>query len=104
MDEETTTSGRAGPMFDSMHMQSKDPVATCTVAAVHRRDHDHQGEGACHPHLVEVVHLGRQAVAVCHDCRKDSGFLPERDADRIASAHRQETAGTGYSNLASRVA
>ena len=91
-------------MFDSMHNRSEGPVATCTVDAVHRRDHLHQGEGACHPHLVEVVHLGRQAVAVCHDCRQDSGFLPERDADRIASSHRQDTTGTGYSTLASRVA
>jgi hypothetical protein len=41
---------------------------------------------------------------VCHDCRQDSGFLPERDADRIASGHRKDTAGTGYSNFNSRVA
>jgi hypothetical protein len=104
MDEETTTFGRAGPMFDSTQEQSKDPVAICTVDAVHRRDHQHGDEGACHPHLVEVVHLGRRAVAVCHDCRQDSGFLPELDADRLASAHRQETAEAGYSPFSSRVA
>ena len=91
-------------MFDSTHQQSNDPVATCTVDAVHRRDHHHGGDEACTPHLVEVVHLGRQAVAVCHDCRRDSGFLPARDADRLASAHRQETAADGYAILASRVA
>ena len=91
-------------MFDSTDKQSNDPVAACTVDAVHRRDHHHEGEGACHPHRVEVVHLGRQAVAVCHDCRRDSGFLPERDADRLAAAHREETAGDGYSTLSSRVA
>lgn len=79
-------------MFDSTHEPSTDPVASCTVDAVHRRDHDHQDEDACRPHLVEVVHLGRQAVAVCHDCHEDSGFLPERDADRLASEHREETA------------
>ena len=85
-------SGRADPMFDSTHNQC-DPVAACTVDAVHRRDHHHPDDQACHPHLIEVVHLGRRAVAVCHDCRRDSGFLPERDADRLAMAHRQETDG-----------
>lgn len=104
MDAETTTSGRAGQMFDSTHPQSTDPVATCTVDAVHRRDHHHHGEEACHPHLVEVVHLGRRAVAVCHDCRRDSGFLPERDADRLASEHRQETVGDEYPIFSARVA
>jgi len=99
-----TTSGRAGPMFDSTHQQFNDPVAACTVDAVHRRDHHHGAEEACHPHVIEVVHLGRRAVAVCHDCRRDSGFLPERDADRLASAHHQETAGHGGSTFSSRVA
>ena len=98
------TSRRAGPMFDSTHTQSHSPVAVCTVEAVHRRDHHHAGEEACHPHVIEVVHLGRQAVAVCHDCRQDSGFLPERDADRLASDHRQETAEDGHSSFSSRVA
>ena len=94
---------KADPMLDSTHNQS-DPVAACTVDAVHRRDHHHGGEEACHPHLIEVVHLGRRAVAVCHDCRQDSGFLPERDADRLASFHRQETDGDEYSTFASWVA
>jgi hypothetical protein len=97
--------GKAGPMFDSTHkQQSQDPVAACTVDAVHQRDHHHGAEEVCHPHLIEVVHLGRRAVAVCHDCHRDSGFLPERDADRLASAHRQETAADGYSSFSSRVA
>ena len=91
-------------MFDSTPEQSDDPIATCTVDAVHRRDHHHDGEETCHPHLIEVVHLGRRAVAVCHDCGRDSGFLPERDADRLASAHRDETAVDGPSPLTSRVA
>ena len=91
-------------MFDSTHEQSSDPVAACTVNAVHQRDHHHDGDEACHPHLIEVVHLGRRAVAVCHDCRRDSGFLPERDADRLASVHRQETAADGYSGSFARVA
>ena len=91
-------------MFDTTHEQSNEPIAACTVDAVHRRDHHHEGEEACHPHLIEVVHLGRRAVAVCHDCRRDSGFLPERDADRLASAHRHATATTGYSTFPSRVA
>jgi len=92
-------------MFDSTPKQSSDPVAACTVDAVHRRDHHHHGdEDSCHPHLVEIVHLGRRAVAVCHDCRRDSGFLPERDADRLASAHREETAVDGYCTSAAQVA
>ena len=91
-------------MFDPTHLRSSDPVAACTVDAVHRRDHDHEGEEACHPHRVEVVHLGRRAVAVCHDCRRDSGFLRERDADRLAADHRHETAEVGCSTFLSRVA
>ena len=91
-------------MFDSTYEQSNDQVAACTVDAVHRRDHHHEGEDTCHPHLIEVVHLGRRAIAVCHDCCRDSGFLPERDADQLASAHRQETATDGYATLNSRVA
>jgi hypothetical protein len=90
-------------MFGSTHHQC-DLVAASTVDAAHRRDHHHEGEGACHPHLIEVVHLGRRAVAVCHDCARDSGFLPERDADRLASAHRQETDGNECSNFSSWVA
>ncbi len=91
-------------MFDSPHAQSDDPVAACTVDAVHRRDHHHDDDEACHPHLVEVVHLGRRAVAVCHDCGRDSGFLPERDAEELASAHRLETLGDGDPASSSQVA
>jgi hypothetical protein len=91
-------------MLEWMPQQSDDPVAACTVDAVHRRDHDHAPDGACHPHLIEVVHLGRRAVAVCHDCRRDSGFLPERDADRLAAAHRDETGVEGFVPPSSRVA
>jgi hypothetical protein len=91
-------------MSEPTHVRSSDQVAACTVDAVHRRDHDHDREEACHPHRVEVVHLGRRAVAVCHDCRRDSGFLPEREADRLAAAHRHETAGDGCSTFLSRVA
>ncbi len=88
-------------MFGARHEPATDPVAACTVDAVHRRDHQHGEDEACRPHLIEVVHLGRRAVAVCHDCREDSGFLPQRDADQLASTHRQETAvGTGPSHPA----
>jgi hypothetical protein len=67
-------------------------VAACTMAAAHRRDHEHTlGADACHPHAVEVVHLGRGAVCVCHDCRLDSGFLPRREADALAAGHRELT-------------
>jgi len=90
-------------MADARHTQFA-AVAACTVDAAHRRDHHHRDDEACHPHLIEVVHLGRQAVAVCHDCRRDSGFLPEREADRLAHAHRQETDGDEYSIASSWVA
>lgn len=67
-------------------------VAACTMEAAHRRDHDHSlGAGECHPHVVEVVHLGRSAVCVCHDCRLDSGFLPSREAEALATGHRELT-------------
>lgn len=86
-------------MSDGKRNQSSDPVAASTVDAVHRRDHQHGDAEACHPHLIEVVHLGRRAVTVCHDCGQDSGFLPERDADQLANAHRQVTADDGRSTL-----
>ena len=67
-------------------------VAACTMAAAHRRDHEHGlGADGCHPHVVEVVHLGRRAVTVCHDCRLDSGFLPRREAEAMAAGHRELT-------------
>lgn len=91
-------------MHDATHEENSDPVATCTVDAVHRRDHHHEGDQACHPHRVEVVHLGRRAVAVCHDCRADTGFLPEREADRLAADHRLETSALGNQARLPRVA
>ena len=66
-------------------------VAACTAAAAHRRDHRHEPQQECHPHDIEVVHLGQLAVAVCHDCAADSGFVPEREAETISSMHRQST-------------
>lgn len=82
-------------MSSETHEQRSSPVAACTVEAIHRRDHHHTGEESCHPHTIEVVHLGRRAVVVCHDCQSDSGFLPERDADHAASAHHDETVPDG---------
>lgn len=70
-------------------------VEACTAAAVHRRDHHHPVSTSCHPHVVEVVHLGHRAVVVCHDCESDSGFLPEREADAVAATHRGRTVGGG---------
>lgn len=73
-------------------MSSLNEVAACTTAAAHRRDHEHRPDDeSCHPHVVEVVHLGAQAVCVCHDCRADSGFLPSRDAEALAASHRHLT-------------
>lgn len=69
-------------------------VAACTAEAAHGRDHDHALDGpSCHPHVVEVVCLGKQALTVCHDCRSDSGFLPYREAVRLAEGHREQTLG-----------
>ncbi len=65
-------------------------VGACTAAAAHRRDHHHAAV-TCHPHVVEVVHLGHRAVMVCHDCGWDSGFLPEREAESVALQHRVQT-------------
>ncbi len=74
-------------------------VAACTAAAAHRRDHHHAAAVTCHPHAVDVVHLGRRAVMVCHDCGSDSGFLPEREAEAVAYAHRLHTSGEVGSRL-----
>jgi hypothetical protein len=73
-------------------------VAACTVTAAHRRDHDHAlSVQCCHPHAVEVVYLGHRALTVCHDCRADSGFLPRREAERLAEGHRDMTRETSVS-------
>jgi hypothetical protein len=69
-------------------------VAACTAAAAHRRDHNHPPSTTCHPHAVEVVHLGHRAVTVCHDCASDSGFLPQREAEAVALTHRTLTLGS----------
>jgi hypothetical protein len=74
-------------------------VAACTAAAAHRRDHHHPTAVTCHPHVVLVVHLGYRAVAVCHDCESDSGFLPEREAEAVAHAHRIQTSGDAGARL-----
>ena len=67
-------------------------VAACTATAAHRRDHDHAlSVACCHPHAVDVVHLGQRALTVCHDCGADSGFLPYRQAERLAEGHRDQT-------------
>lgn len=68
-------------------------VADATCCAAHRRDHGHSARTpGCHPHTVEVVHLGDRAFAICHDCRTDTGFLAEREAQRAAEEHRRRTA------------
>lgn len=73
-------------------MSNVTDVAACTVAAAHRRDHQHRhADEACHPHVVEVVYLGPKAVCVCHDCGADSGFLPRREAEALAADHRALT-------------
>lgn len=74
-------------------------VASCTAAAAHRRDHHHAvAADCCHPHAVEVIQLGDRGVAVCHDCETDSGFVPRREAERLAEAHQHDTV-TGSARL-----
>jgi hypothetical protein len=72
-------------------------VAACTATAAHGRDHDHPSGACCHPHAVQVIYLGPRALTVCHDCRTDSGFLPCREAERVATAHRDQTRGASVS-------
>jgi hypothetical protein len=98
--------------FGACHAMSNDPsrpvvahVAACTAEAAHRRDHDHESrKDCCRPHVVEVVQLGEEAIAVCHDCRLDSGFLPRRTAQHLASQHQKDTEVDGSVLTAIRVA
>lgn len=81
-----------GTTVEQQPMSRLADVATCTMAAAHRRDHEHRLDSEeCHPHAVEVVHLGPRAVCVCHDCRADSGFLPRGEAEALAADHRNLT-------------
>jgi len=69
-------------------------VAANATTAAHCRDHDHlPSASCCHPHAVQVVYLGHRALTVCHDCRADTGFLPSREAERLADGHRDQTRG-----------
>jgi hypothetical protein len=68
-----------------------DPIIRATLTAVHRRDHAH-GSDSCHPHEVEVVHLGPVAMTVCHDCSYEFGFDDTHSCERIAQEHRAATA------------
>jgi hypothetical protein len=71
----------------------RDPVASMTLAAVHRRDHRHPlADGCCRPHAVEVVRLGPWAVTVCHDCGFEYGFDQARPCESAAEQHRRATA------------
>ena len=73
-----------------MTPNSPEPIVRAMLAAVHRRDHEHSAS-CCHPHSVEVVHLGSASIAVCHDCRFESGFHTVRDCERAAADHRYRT-------------
>jgi hypothetical protein len=93
-----TSAAHSGAPDRSRRHAAISEVAACTISAAHRRDHHHHGPqadgrpaAACHPHAVEVIHLGRSAAMVCHDCRTDTGFLPHRDAENLAFEHREDT-------------
>jgi hypothetical protein len=73
-----------------MTTNATEPIARAMLAAVHRRDHAHSA-ACCHPHSVEVVHLGAASIAVCHDCGFESGFHTVRDCERAATEHRLTT-------------
>ena len=75
------------------------PSPPCTAATTTM---DRLGE--CHPHAVEVVHLGHRAVTVCHDCQADSGFVPERQAETLARQHLEQTLGEASVPLSAAVA
>jgi hypothetical protein len=75
---------------DSGHAGVREVVAS-TIMAAHRRDHEHAVGNGCHPHAVEVVHLGDRAFMICHDCRHNSGLLPHRQAGQLANEHRRQT-------------
>ena len=60
-----------------------DPIIRATLTAVHRRDHVHTAD-CCHPHDVEVVHLGHVAMTVCHDCSYEFGFDDTHTCEREA--------------------
>lgn len=76
-----------------MDSSTRAVVADATCQAAHRRDHGHSVRApGCHPHSVEVVHLGNRAFAICHDCGSDTGFLAERVAQVTAEEHRRSTA------------
>jgi len=89
----TRSHGRNGKVMQQPERHTGlDEVELCTVRAAHRRDHDHGSQlEHCHPHVVEVVHLGDRAVMVCHDCRTDSGFIAHRQAEVLAGEHRHDT-------------
>jgi hypothetical protein len=89
-------------MLQSHHTPPLEPVlAESVLAAAHRRDHAHVGtHNPCRPHAVEVVHLGTQAVMVCHDCLEDSGFVAHRQAEHLAVEHQQLTTVANVTVLA----
>lgn len=67
-------------------------VASCTLAAAHRRDHYHVYGDSCMPHCIEVVHLGKDTAAmVCHDCRTDTGFIDSHQAEAFCRDHVAQT-------------
>jgi hypothetical protein len=75
----------------SMSPDCPEPIVNATLAAVHRRDHVHEAD-CCHPHCIEVVQLGRSAIAVCHDCGFSYGFESTHECEVAADAHRLATA------------
>ncbi len=85
----------------SQESETRATVATVTLAAVHRRDHGHAAGASCMPHCTEVIHLGRSAAMVCHDCATDSGFVDVREAEELARRHTETTEMASPSALAS---
>lgn len=61
-------------------------VEQLTRAAVHRRDHQHGDRHPC-GHAVEVISLGAQDFAACHDCGWDSPLLDPASARAAGQGH-----------------
>jgi hypothetical protein len=83
---------QAESTMDQQPMTGITEVAACTMAAAHRRDHQHShAADECHPHLAVVAH-GDGPASQVHDLHQlDSGFLPHRETTSLAAGHREQT-------------
>jgi hypothetical protein len=62
-------------------------IEGAALAAARRRDHAHADGCVCVPHCAELIHLGPEAAAVCHDCGFQSPFCDRRAAEQLLNDH-----------------